>query len=143
MNWRADIDTFVLKLMRKRIVETLGYLVKQRVYISRCESLEHARTMKQWGAILWLGKSKDKTESAEILPPGEFATLELNGELKGKIPVYNMRELLGDAFIEELRTASYIFKAEWVGIKHRNMTVDAQLRLWKLQGYLAQYKEVT
>jgi hypothetical protein len=81
-------------------------------------------------------------ESSFDIAPGEFATLDRDKEMKSKVPVHNLQLLLGSALIKDLRRdIPQIFKYEVVALKHRKTTIDVQLRLWKLQGYLAEHKQ--
>ncbi len=75
--------------------------------------------------------------------PGEFATLDRGRSMKSKTPVHNLQYLLGDTLVEDLREhIPLVFGNEIVALKHKKVTIDMQLRLWKLQGYLAEYKQV-
>lgn len=142
------MDGFVLELMRRRAVEGLVYLVGlKRGYVVGCVDWEDATRKPQIGAILWTrGTGSEeivaaKDEQVNHGPP-EFATL-IFGKDKGKVPMHNLRMLLGKEKLQELREKcpSGIFDKELTVLRHRNVTVDLQLRLWKLQGYLAEYKE--
>src|SRR5277367_874134 len=56
IRWRRDMDTFVLDLMRQRIVEGLKYLCgREKGYLQGCSDWEYAKRCKQVGAFLWLG----------------------------------------------------------------------------------------
>ena len=215
------MDTFVLDLMRRRIVEGLKYLCRRKTgYLQGCSDWEYAKGCKQMGAFLWLGPKggekvvasdeagepandqggemaiqeeeraagegvgttagqeeetavqedvtavaqedvtavaqEDETPVGEVMEtthknsssvaPGEFATLDMDKEMKSKVPVYNLQLLLGDSYVNDLRRhippTFRIFKHEVVALKHRRTTIDVQLRLWKLQGYLAEHKQV-
>ena len=147
--WRDDMDGFVLELMRRRLVEGLVYLVGlKRGYVVGCVDWEDAIRKPQVGAILWTRRADNEgiveveTEQVNYGPP-EFATLDLGTHKKRKIPVHNLRMLLGTEKLQELRgqCPSGVFDKELVGLRHRNNTVELQLRLWKLQGYLAEYNE--
>jgi len=88
-------------------------------------------------------QEKPVQDGSSGVAPGEFATLDMDKQMKSKVPVHNLQLLLGDDLIEDLRRhMPKVFKYEVVSLKHRRVTVDVQLRLWKLQGYLAEYKQV-
>jgi hypothetical protein len=177
IRWRSDVDTFVLELMRRRVVEGLKYLAgdvtpkkelryvygpKKRGYLVPCEKgWEGVGKSKQVGAILWVGPRggdhelvtkgadvvKEDEQDGEAVAveaegPGEFATLDSDKERKSKVPVHNLRLLLGDAYVEDLRKhAPKTFDSELVVLKNKRTTIDVQLRLWKLQGYLAKHEQ--
>ena len=200
------MDTFVLDLMRRRIVEGLKYLCgRQKGYLQGCSGWEYAKGCKQVGAFLWLGlnvgdkavavdgRSPNNDPRGEMaagqeeataagkgeciassqeeetivaqeaettvgeqmdttnknnssVAPGEFATLDMDKEMKSKVPVYNLQLLLGDSYVKDLRQhvplAFRVFKHEVVVLKNKKTTIDMQLRLWKLQGYLAEHKYI-
>jgi hypothetical protein len=142
---RPDIDTFTLELMRRRTVEELEYLVKSGSYIRPCETWEDAmKAKRQPGAILWTGGVKSEIEVGEA--PPEFATVQIGtAEIKTakirKVPVHNLQTLLGEEHLQRLRDVSKVFRNELLIIKHRNRTVGVEMKLWRLQGYLAEYPE--
>jgi len=61
--------------------------------------------------------------------------------LSRKVPVHNLRRLLGVEQLKTLKANSKVFESEWVVLKTRRMTLDSLLRLWKLQGYLATHAD--
>ncbi|KAI9737701.1 MAG: hypothetical protein M1818_005705 [Claussenomyces sp. TS43310] len=151
IKFREDTDTFVLELMRRRTVERMKYLCDlKRGYLVSCKAQEggemavgvweDAKMKKGTAAMLWLGPIAG-SKGEDIAEPGEFSTLDVEKELKCKIPVHNLPRLLGPTYVEDLRRyAPHMFGAEVVVLKHRRLTVDLQLRLWKLQGYLATFE---
>lgn len=81
---------------------------------------------------------------SSTVAPGEFATLDMDRVKKSKVPVHNLQLLLGDTYIKDLRRhLPQIFDYEVVALKDRRATIDVQLRLWKLQGYLAEHKQLS
>jgi hypothetical protein len=158
IGWREDMDQFVLELMRRRVGEGLQYLQSlKKGYLVRCKDWEEAKNKKQVAAVLWLGaqehaKADIESDAASTDGPGhssagvvphEFATLDLNKQPKSKLPVHNLPQLLGAAHLKKLRDhAPEFFKSELIAVKQRNATVDIQLRLWKLQGYIAKHADV-
>jgi hypothetical protein len=152
IKWRDDMHTFVLELMRRRVVENLEYLcTRRRGYVVKTESWDEARKKKQIGAFLWIGKgdidqadggSEDAAAvTSTMLEPGEFATLDIKTGNKTKLPVHNLQVLLGQEHVKALREKySNVFNAEIVVVKDKKATADIILRLWKLQGFLAKYE---
>lgn len=148
VNFRPDMGTFILELLRRRVVETLKYLCSlKRGYLVACEGgesrvWEDAKKKQSTGAMLWLGPRIGR-EGEGSPPPGEFATVDVDKEAKSKIAVHNLVSLLGSSYVEDLRRhAPKIFDAEVVVLKSKRNTVDLQLLLWKLQGYLATYEDI-
>lgn len=137
--WRPDMDDLLLDLMRKRTVEGLYHLAhSKRGYLTPAADWVSARGHKQQGAILWTGRG---SASQPVFAPPEFATYEAGWAWtkKSKLPVYNLEVLLGVKHLRKLKQMHPIFGEEIVMVKHKNMTVEDQLRLWKLQGYLAEH----
>jgi hypothetical protein len=151
-SWRKDMDSFVLKLMRRRLVERLTELVNRgHGYIAGWEDSQNATVhRRQAGALLWTGNPSptgqefngdEKVVQLHEIPP-EFATVVAgNSELR-KVPVHNLCVLLGTEHLRELRRKCPIFESKICKVRHKRATVDVQMRLWKLQGFLAEFKEV-
>jgi hypothetical protein len=138
---RPDIHTFVLELMRRRAVEELEYLAKLGPYIRPCATWQDAtKPSRQVGAILWTGSVQGVTCGVEKRP-SEFATVDIGTSRKRKTPVHNLEMLLGKDHLQRLRDASSLFQMELLIIKQKNNSVGIQLKLWKLQGYLAELPE--
>lgn len=149
LKWRPDMADFVLKLMRCRIIEhliDLGNL--KRGYLVGCADWEDAASKPQVAAFLWTGGDPNTENFSE---PGEYSTLDLGmeGGLKGgekkrkrKVPVYNLRTLLGREKLVELKQnfGNGMFDRELVALKHKNMTVELQSKFWRLQGYVAEHR---
>lgn len=152
--FRSDMPDFVLELARKRIVQLMIFLHGRRAgYITAWDNWDDAKHRTQTGAYLWTG------EDGSPDPP-EFATIDVsnNGREK-KIPVYNLKVLLGQEKLNELRDQLSpalmrarpsedgsaelkkrgTFDAPIIAINHRNHTVHLQVQLWWLQGYCAQH----
>ncbi|KAH7395855.1 hypothetical protein BKA64DRAFT_71436 [Cadophora sp. MPI-SDFR-AT-0126] len=149
--WRPDMDDFVTILMGRRISEALLYLArKKRGYIVGCTDWEDALKKSQVAAFLWTGSLNGDMSTG----PPEFATLDVGtqdigdvgpqlAKKKRKVPIYNLPALLGKEKLEELRKSvpNSVFEKEVVVLKHKNVTVEVQSRLWKLQGYMAEYHD--
>ncbi|KAN0114385.1 hypothetical protein V8E51_003929 [Hyaloscypha variabilis] len=146
--WRTDMHEFVLELMRRRIVEGLIRVTNwKRGYVVGCSGWVDALAKPQVGAFIWTGGNGDLREGMDT--PPEFATLDIpagpqhEGRTK-KVPVHNLRRLLGKEKLAELRAKlpSGIFEREVVTLKHKGPVLDVEMRLWKLQGYLAEYRDL-
>jgi len=146
--WRSDMHEFVLELMRRRLVEGLIRLTNsKRGYVVGCSGWKDALAKPQVGAFIWTGGNGEQDEGVDI--PPEFATLDVSAGQQGenrtkKIPVHNLRRLLGMEKLAELRAklSSGIFGKEVVVLKHKKVVVDVEMQLWKLQGYLAEYRDL-
>jgi len=138
--WRQDMDDFILELMRRRVVESLVHLGGlKRGYLVGCDSWEDAMAKPQVGVLLWTGGIGEQN----VDEPPEFATLFKTKERQRKVPVHNLQRLLGQKKLEELKSkfSNGLFGRELLAVKHKNATIALQLKLWKLQGYLAEYRE--
>jgi hypothetical protein len=139
--WREDMDAFVVELMRRRLVSLLVHITsKKRGYLVGCTGWEDAEQKTQVGAYLWTGGNMDR----EGDQPPEFATLWTGSTEQKKTPVHNLRFLLGREKLQELREKckNGIWDREVIVLKHKQMTLDLQMRLWKLQGLLAEFRPV-
>ncbi|RDW83319.1 hypothetical protein BP5796_04810 [Coleophoma crateriformis] len=133
--WRPDMDVLVLELLRRRLVESLRYCARlQKGYLVPCTDWEVAKGKGQVGAFLWLEGEESNSDSN----PSEFATLDIERGKAHKTPVHNLPALLGGELIKELKEElPSVFENKILALKHKRNTVDLQLRLWKLQGFLA------
>jgi hypothetical protein len=147
---RPDMAGFMLELMRRRVVEEFEYLVPLKVYIRACKSWDDAtKSSRQPGALLWTGPIRSgeleeepaDDKEAQIRGPPEFATLKIGTVKSRKVPVHNLETLLGKDHLQRLKEKCPLFDAEILMIRHKNVTVDIQLKLWRLQGYLAKYEQ--
>lgn len=144
------MDSFLLDLMRRRIVEDLLYFSKfceqeDRKYLLRCESWDDIQSHDHRGCVLWLGSGlrelpEDNLDRTAQLGPGQFATMDTDrGRYAGKLAVHNLRNLLGDDHLEHLREGSAVLRGGDLFLLGRRRTIGLQLKLWKLQGYIAQF----
>ncbi|KAK1835929.1 hypothetical protein QBC39DRAFT_339962 [Podospora conica] len=137
--WRDDMDAFLLTAMRRRAVEDLLFyadLVEQqgRKYLVRCAGWDEIRELKHRGCVLVLG-------GAEV---PRLSTMSIEGARFGeKLVVHDLRGLLGEDGVEQLRGSSGLFKEGDLFLLGRRRTVELQMQLWKLQGFLAFEREPT
>jgi hypothetical protein len=134
--FRQDADEFILELMRRRSVETLTRLLDaKRGYVVGCKSWDDAFAKPSVGAYLRIGGDT---------VPEQFATLDMGVRKQRKIPVHNLQVLLGEKHLEGLRErfTNEIFENEVLALRHKRRTVGLQMRLWQLQGYLAEVDKV-
>jgi hypothetical protein len=142
---RPDIDTFVLELLRRRATEHLVYVTKLGAYILKCAGWKEAIDPKTQGsAILWIGGvPAEQSKFDTIVEPPEFATVDVLDEHgKRRIPVHNLEVLLGKYHVQRLKETCDIFKDEFLVIKNRKLTVEIEMKLWQLQGYMAEYRQI-
>ncbi|TGO51725.1 hypothetical protein BCON_0155g00080 [Botryotinia convoluta] len=146
--WRSDMDTFLLELMRRRTAELLEYLCGKKSYIHKCASWEEVEFSEQTGCVLWMGQKLTSREEGEHgqegeqeqeFPPGEFETKRIGPGGRKIVPVFNLRTMMGKKWIEKIREGNRIFGNQILVVKHKNATKEIQMRLWKLQGYVATY----
>ncbi|KAK0754913.1 hypothetical protein B0T18DRAFT_435149 [Schizothecium vesticola] len=133
--WRDDMEVFLLAAMRRRAVEDLLFyagLVEQqgRKYLARCASWDEVQGHKHRGCLLVLDSG-----GAEIPP---LSTIGIKGaRFGGELVVHDLRRLLGEEGMEQLRGTSGLFREGGLFLLGRRRTLDLQLALWKLQGFLA------
>ena len=140
--WREDMADYTLGLMREKAVNQIKRLAdrKSAMYMVPCEEWEDVKKKSQVGAVLWVGGDDDRLDSEEAeeskpVEPPLYAMLHVSGI---DLPVYNARSLLGQQHLDNLRSQlPAIFNKELVTVKGKRLTVQLQLWLWKLTGYLA------
>ena len=156
--WREDMATFVLELLRKRVMKQLAWLVcNSSGYVVRCSGgYKQIADSRQAAAALWLGHAgitavvsnaaegadSNGTASTEgemdlkgsMQPPSPYAMAEYNGRY---IPIYNLQTLLGEKHVLNLRESHEIYGGEITVIKDKIATLVVQTRLWQLMAYLA------
>ncbi len=144
--WRPDMEDFIPELMSRRVISSLVHLKElKRGYLVGCRDWDDAFKKPQAAAYLWMGKKGDN----ELEGPHEFATLDVGtqgynevgsqlGRMKHKVPVYNMRTILGENKLSQLR--KHFPDSKVVVLKHKNATVRPQSMLWKMQGYIAKHQ---
>ncbi|KAK8035285.1 esterase-like protein [Apiospora rasikravindrae] len=148
--WRQDMDEFVLGLMRQHVEQDLLYLsrlcVEQgRYYIAKCFGWGDVQ-YKHKGAVLWFGDAplaEDGTPAKEGgNPPGPFATYEFSDKegAKTAVVVHNMPMLLGEETASRIRKEAGALQDGSIFMLAGRRTTELQLKLWKLQGYLSDYR---
>lgn len=152
--WREDMDTLVLKLMRRRIVDELLYLTEKctgklrRKYLTPLRGgYEEARKRKLRGCLVYVGGGSpimvgnNATGDGVVKPPMmRVSTLEIKGErYNTKMPVYDATVLLGKEELKRLRDeekTGFWRQAQLFAVG-KEATIDVQMKLWKLEGYMA------
>lgn len=158
--WREDMDTVILDLSRQQIMHDLLYLSKLceeqgRGYFIRVhDPNETGRYVRRW-SFLWLGECENHTSGAEAQKsatgpekvedgPGQYATLDIDGVPKTEItrPLYNLPRLLGSENMQRLRSESSILREGTLFLLRGQRSAKLNMRLWKLQGYMADYSKM-
>lgn len=137
--WREDMGALVLELMRRRVVDELVYYAQlsedatRNSYVVRCDTWADIKDDKyngHRGCVLWFGEGGDG--------PGPRAIMDIPDVRFGrKIPVHDMHALLGPGHIARLKEEADVFREGFLFMVSRTRTMGVQLKLWKLQGYLA------
>lgn len=160
--WRKDMDTLILDLMCRQLVHDFLYLselceTQNREYFLPMDHPQDAALYNQRGCFVWFGDEKSaqasSTSTAEVSEdvshplqgvengPGSFAVLEINEVSRdGTLPLHNLPFLLGSDIVASIREKSALFRTGSLFLVRGYRTRQMQLRLWKLQGYLAEYK---
>ncbi|RYP70664.1 hypothetical protein DL769_004910 [Monosporascus sp. CRB-8-3] len=139
--WREDMDTYILDLMQREVVDHLLYLARLcaeqgRYYVVRCYGWDDVQH-KHKGALLWF-----QSETQGGTPPGPFATLDthtrnLHGENNPvTVAVHNMPMLLGDEQAARLKSEARVFGEGSIFMLAGRRTTDLQANLWRLQGLM-------
>lgn len=141
--WRSDMDSVLLELMRRRIVEGLCHFAKMvenqgREYIVKCERWTDAPNFKHRGCLLYLGLPEGSSlePGLEYIPPRLSSMNVGKVRFGSKLAVHNLRELLGEEHVGRLRQESELLRDGSLFLLGRQATVNLQMLLWKLQGYL-------
>jgi hypothetical protein len=153
--WRQDMGPFLLDLQRRRAVDMLLYLSEMcegeeaRRYLRPCKTWGDVKEVGTGGCVLWYPIKDDgqsgswPTEEPGSIPD-EYATIDVHGlKQTTRLAIHNLIMLLGAEQLDRLRQNSRIFRDNtlvWLG---RKRTTDVQMRLWKLQGYLATHGQKT
>lgn len=136
--WRSDMDLAVLEMMRRRAAEGLAYFAKMvetesRDYIVKCERWDDVKPLKHKGCLLYLGSPEGTSPVPGLDPvPPRLSTMDAGHQLV----VHNLRDLLGEEHVSRLRQGSELFREGSLFLLVKLATVNLQLLLWKLQGYM-------
>lgn len=144
--WREDMDSFILEILRKSVATKLAYLAsRSAAYIAACRGYENNSEFNQVAAVLWLGLGGEEMDQN---PPPDGAKspgpppYSMHYYRSHYIPCYNLPTLLGHVHLRDLRLSkSSHFGGQYAVIKLKRGTVNMQLELWKLLGYLANDEE--
>lgn len=145
--WRQDMDAFVLDQMRQQIVQSILYLSKMctdqgRYYVVKCFGWDDVKH-KQRGAVLWFDDPAEDGKSSKN-EPGPFAVFDIESEnvsAKTGVVVHNMPMLLGPEYSQQVRKEAAVLQDGSIFMLAGRRTTDLQLRLWKLQGYLSDFRD--
>ncbi|KAK2059698.1 hypothetical protein LY76DRAFT_14610 [Colletotrichum caudatum] len=124
-----------------------------RSYLLRLGSWERAETIPQRGCLLWYHTENGPQRQGAATGPdgGEAAvaapvTLEPfsmydvpKAKYERKLPVYDLRWLLGEDHLAKLREIS-MFRDSSLFLLRKQRSIPLQLYLWKLQAYLVEYE---
>ncbi|KAI0434575.1 hypothetical protein F5Y09DRAFT_337525 [Xylaria sp. FL1042] len=145
--WRRDMSSVILDRMRQDIVKDLLYLSRlctedSRYYIVKCHGWDDIQ-YKHQGAVLWLGDTAKSDETTQPkVQPGLFATYDIRKEnATTVVAVHNIPMLLGTTAAAEVREKSTLLEDGFLFMLAGRRTTNLQMKLWRLQGYLADYRE--
>ncbi|KAI0160020.1 hypothetical protein GGR52DRAFT_564007 [Hypoxylon sp. FL1284] len=151
--WRKDMDTYVLGLMRQDIVTDLLYISRLcaeegRHYIVKCYGWGDVQ-YKHKGSVLWFGEPEEGGTSDQTgNEPGPFATFDMEKvDIQGEtmtetVAVHNMLGLLGAEQAGRLKQEAAPLKDGSIFMLAGRRTTVLQSKLWKLQGYMLDFKDV-
>ncbi|KAI0884068.1 uncharacterized protein GGS22DRAFT_18685 [Annulohypoxylon maeteangense] len=147
--WRKDMDTYIRDTMRKIIISELQYICrlcteKERHYIAKCYGWDDVQ-YKHRGSVLWFGDPVGSASSDQADDqPAAFASFDIEkSSFSGKqytysVAIYNMPMLLGAENASDLKEAQAL-RDGFIFMLAGRRTADLQGKLWKLQGYMADY----
>ncbi|KAK7749589.1 hypothetical protein SLS53_000165 [Cytospora paraplurivora] len=157
--WREDMDSVIVDLSRRQIMHDLLYLSRfcegeqKRKYMFRVnDAAETQRYVRRW-CFLWLGEGTDHTAEAGAHEsasgpgkveegPGQYATLDIDGISDTTRPIYNLPRLLGPDNIQRLRSESSVLRDGSLFLLRGQRSLRLNQRLWRLQGYIADYSKL-
>jgi hypothetical protein len=139
--WRQDMHKFVLRLLRKRVYDEIKYIAVRR-HFSNCVTLDQIQSKRQVGFVLWFGSLTGGALVNETnTGPASYATIAVRHPTTNA-GLYNLPRLLGHELANALR---HDFKLEphneAVAVKSKRSAVNAGMRLWQLEGFLAGFEE--
>ncbi|KAI1090755.1 hypothetical protein F5B19DRAFT_461510 [Rostrohypoxylon terebratum] len=150
--WRTDMDTYILDLMRKSIVSELLYLSglcaeQGRHYIVKCYGWGDVQ-YKHKGSVIWFENPVEDVGSNQTdNQPGPFAVFDIQrtsfqgGQYTESVAVHNMPMLLGLDVANRLKEEAKALTDGSIFMLAGRRTVNIQMKLWKLQGYLSDYRD--
>ncbi|KAI0896351.1 hypothetical protein F4806DRAFT_466991 [Annulohypoxylon nitens] len=150
--WRTDMDTYILNSMRKGIVSELLYLSslcaeQGRHYIAKCYGWGDVQ-YKHKGSVIWFEDPVEDIGSDQTSnQPGPFAVFDIQrtsfqgGPYTESVAVHNMPMLLGSELANRLKEEAKALTDGSIFMLAGRRTVNIQMKLWKLQGYLSDYRD--
>ena len=147
--WREDMDVFVLEILRRNVSKKLSYLASRvAAYIAPCKNYDSINNQHQVAVVLWLSKKPNNSihderasgdgmsfDGREMGPP----IYAMHYYKTHYIPCYNLATLLGPIQLNALRESRPgHFNDQFAVLKLKRNTVEVQLGLWKLFGYMVQ-----
>ena len=147
--WREDMDVFVFEILRRNVSKKLSYLASRAAaYIAPCKNYESINAHDQVAVVLWLSKNLDNSIHDERASGDEMSfdgremgpsTYAMHYYKTHYIPCYNLADLLGPIQLSALRDSRPDhFNNQFAVMKLKRNTVEVQLELWKLLGYMVQ-----
>ncbi|KAI0016038.1 hypothetical protein F4780DRAFT_714827 [Xylariomycetidae sp. FL0641] len=145
--WREDMDVFLLDMYRRDIYRTLLHFDKlcaqdRRKYIVKFDRWSDIM-YEDKGALLWFPSELDNSQSQAK----QFSTYEVHTELRrgpasASLPVHNIPALLGPELAQQLRQEAQVLNDGSIFLCTRRRTTKFRMKLWKLEGYIADYSAV-
>lgn len=138
--YRSDMSDLTLSLLRKHVVSTLHSRATPKAADSRpekflqpCASWDDVSKVLLRGCVLWLPKTEKATQRI-----GKYATLDIDSQFGGKLPVHNLAWLLGEKEYQNLITHDLFSRNEIIILTQWPTTTMMRLHqlLWRLQGFL-------
>lgn len=133
--WRQDMHEVIRDQLRRQIVQELIYLArlcteKDRNYLVKVDSDENLKGYEQH-RFCYLQLDEGRREP--------FGVLEIDGVEDSARPVYNLPALLSPESVQHLASEASLFRDPPMLLVRGERTVELNKKLWRLQGFLAEY----
>ncbi|KAI9817863.1 MAG: hypothetical protein M1827_000982 [Pycnora praestabilis] len=150
--WREDMETLVTKLLRKKVVEELTYLYTRNggsqylIWLGHNQGVEEVIIKRRPGCVIllepnspFLGKMDRLITKQEGAKVPDFVTVK---DMERQIPVYDLPTMLGEEHMRSLRVSGADkFQVPTSIIRSRRTTMPVLMWLWKLRGFLGDYRK--
>lgn len=135
-NWREDMHEVIRDQFRRQIVDELIYLSRRcetdgPPYFVKLDTTNPQKTYQKRSCILSFGDERKP-----------FDVLQTEGVPGSAVPVYDLPRLLGPERVHRMASESAVFRDVSMLLLKGSRTVKLNQKLWRLQGYLADYQQL-
>lgn len=137
--WRQDMHEVVRDQLRRQIASELVYLwglceekEKGRDYLIKAKNLREFG--KDWNRFCCLYPEEGRREPFEIV--------EVPGTAAIAVPGYDLPTLLGPDILASLKSEASVFQDTSLVVLKGRRTLGLNRKLWRLQGFVADYNKL-